>query len=390
MRKFSKKAICLILSLFIIFSNSLTAFAVSENEIEDKIDEITTYFNSLPVPEIGSIGGDWIVTGLARADKISQSFAYGYLNNVVEVLNNNGSPKIHPRRSTENSRVIIALTSIGENPANVCGYNLIEPLADFKYVTRQGINGAVWALIAVDTKQYEIPTVSGVSTQTTRQLLIDYILDRQMSDGGWSLSQDISDVDITAMAVTSLAPYYNKNDKVKSAIDMAVIMLSDSQNTDGGFGSWDTENVESCAQVITALTSLGINPKKDSRFIKNGKTVFEALMKFSVKNGFSHIVGEEYNQMSTEQTYYALTAYRRLISGKTSLFDMTDLIKHIDPPSDINGDGRVSILDSTAIQKYLVSLTEFTDEQIEKADCDKNGRVNILDATYIQKYLVKL
>ena len=103
-------------------------------------------------------------------------------------------------------------------------------------------------------------------------------------------------------------------------------VILDAQLTDGGFGSWGTVNSESCAQVIVALTALGIDPTADSRFVKNGNTVLDALAGFYVTGGgFRHIAGGERNGMATEQGYYALAAYYRFVNAQTRLYDMSDV-----------------------------------------------------------------
>ena len=104
-------------------------------------------------------------------------------------------------------------------------------------------------------------------------------------------------------------------------------VILDAQLNDGGFGSWGTINSESCAQVIVALTALGIDPTADSRFVKNGLTVLDALAGFYVTGGgFYHTKGEsKVNGMATEQGYYALAAYYRFVNAQTRLYDMSDV-----------------------------------------------------------------
>ena len=100
-----------------------------------------------------------------------------------------------------------------------------------------------------------------------------------------------------------------------------------SQLPSGGFSSWGTANCESCAQVIVALTALGLDPQKEQRLIKNDQSVVDALCTFAVNDGFYHSADlAEVNGMATEQAYYALTAYARFLDGQTRLYDMTDCI----------------------------------------------------------------
>ena len=134
--------------------------------------------------------------------------------------------------------------------------------------------------------------------------------------------------------MTALGPYM-KQAKVKKAVAKAITFLSKAQNKDGGFSSWGTVNSESCAQAICGLLACGVNPNTDSRFKKNGKTPIDGLMDFydAKVGGFRHVNtasgGYEpvVNQMATEQGYYALVAYQRLKDGKTSLYDMSDVIQ---------------------------------------------------------------
>lgn len=355
--------------------------------INEKIKSTSDYFLILNTPVVGSVGGEWLTLGLARNGSISGEFVEGYYNNVVEYVKNIGSSKLDEIRSTENSRVILGLTSIGKDVTNINGYNLLEPLADFDFVIKQGINGLVWALIALDSNDYEIPVDSKAAEQTTRELLIDTILSLQLEDGGWTFFGNTADLDMTGMAIQSLAKYYEKNDAVTSAVDKAVSKMSEMQSDNGGYSSWNSVNLESCTQIAVALTSVGIDPATDERFIKNGNSLIDAIMSFSVENGFCHIIGGNYDQMATEQAFYALVSYERLISGQTSLYDMTDVFAKPFVPCDVNFDGKADIDDATLIQKYIAESAEFDLEQINIADCDKDGRVTIDDVTLIQKYI---
>ncbi|CAH1057814.1 S-layer homology domain-containing protein [Paenibacillus pseudetheri] len=289
-------------------------------------------------PVISSVGGDWTVFGLARSDvKVPDSYYAKYYANVEATLKEKAG-KLHSVKYTEYDRVILALTSIGKNIDKVAGYNLLEPLADFDTVIKQGINGPVFALIALDSNHYEIPVVKNVKTQTTREMLIDFILGREISGGGWALGSNATaaDPDITGMVIQGLTPYYKTNAKVTAAVDRGIAWLSKTQTADGGFASWESTNSESIAQVIVALTGLGIDPHKDSRFIKNGRSAVDALLGFAApEGGFYHVkqggVGNggakpgEVDLMATDQAMYALVAYDRFVKGQTNLYDMTDV-----------------------------------------------------------------
>ena len=277
------------------------------------------FIQGLGTPTVNSTGGEWMVIGLARSGRTVPA---GYYDNVVEYVKAmaDANERLHRAKVTDNARVILALTAIGKDVTNVGGHNLLKGLDNMAYVQKQGINGPIFTLIALDSHNY--PTMGDV----TREKLIQVILDAQLPGGGWNLSGENADTDMTAMAIQALAPYYKTNETVKAAVDKALEALSALQRNDGGFGSWGTVNSESCAQVIVALTALGIDPATDSRFVKNGNTVLGALAGFYVDGGgFKHTADGERNGMATEQSYYALAAYYRFVNGQTSLYDMSDV-----------------------------------------------------------------
>ena len=269
-----------------------------------------------------AFGSEWLVIALARSGR---EVPDSYYDSVVKAVQD-ADGVLSDRKFTEYSRTILALTAIGKDPTNVGGYDLLSKLADMDDVTFQGLNGAIFALIALDSNKYDVPAVADGGKQVTRNGLVAYILEQQLSDGGWALSGDSADPDMTAMALQALAAYRTGDKAVQSAVDKALKTLSDMQQADGGYSSWGTLNSESCAQVIIALTALGIDPAKDSRFAKNGLTVLDALLSFALDGGFRHTADGERNDMATEQALCALTAYARLLDGKTALYDMTDVL----------------------------------------------------------------
>lgn len=193
---------------------------------------ITTgdYMESLGVPGVGSIGGEWMVIGLARSGR---TVPEGFYDNVLSFVEENidENQRIHQAKSTENSRLILALTAIGKDVTNVGGHDLLEGLKEMEYVSYQGLNGTIWALIAFDCGNYPVPEDGDV----TREALVQTILDAQLADGGWALVGEEADADMTGMALQSLAPYYGSSEAVKLAVDSAVETLSLMQNADGSF-----------------------------------------------------------------------------------------------------------------------------------------------------------
>lgn len=88
------------------------------------------------------------------------------------------------------------------------------------------------------------------------------------------------------------------------------------QEENGAFSSWGTESSESVSQVLTALTELGLS-LDDARFVKNGQTLEDVLLRFAQDDGsFAHTPEDGGNLLATTQAFYALTALQRARDGK--------------------------------------------------------------------------
>lgn len=323
MKRSGPKLLCILLLLSLLLS--LTACGKQANQLEKTAGYLQA---QIAAPGTGSVGGDWLIFGLARSGvKVPQKYFDAYYENVeAAVREKNGV--LSDRKYTEYSRTVLALTAIGKNPVDVAGFDLLKPLADFEQVTKQGINGTIFALLAMDSGKYEIPENPDAAVQTTRQMYVDELLARELPDGGWTLTGGEPDVDITAMTLQALAKYRDQAD-VTAAVERGLAVLSSLQEPDGGYVSWGSSNSESVAQVLVALTELGV-PLDDERFTKNGITVEDALLRFAQENGaFVHVRdgsgGDD--EMATEQAFYALAAIHRAETGETTLYDMTDVMQ---------------------------------------------------------------
>ena len=156
----------------------------------------------VPEPNFGTLVGEWTVLCLARGEYFAKDDPYfaGYYSRIETAVQENASAvnkngALHRAKSTENSRLIVALSAIGKDATDVAGWNLITPYDDFNWIKKQGINGPIWALIALDTASYQ------TGDPTIRQQCLDFILERQLEDGGWALTGSVSDPDITAMTL---------------------------------------------------------------------------------------------------------------------------------------------------------------------------------------------
>ena len=324
--------------------------AAAQGIINWKISDIgaDTLLSDSYIALAGSTPGDWYPIALSRLGyKTDYS---GYLavleQNVKERYALDGG--LSAAKATEWHRIILAVLASGGNPRDIDGIDLV---ADGTYnrgktasLGRQGINGWIWGLIALDSKSWEVPK----DAYYTRDDIILQILSAQLENGGFALTGEAADPDITAMALQALAPYYNsetvytlpggaasgKEEKttVRKAAEAALECLSGLQSEQGDFFSWGTQNSESCSQVIIALCALGIDPLCDERFIKNGVTLWDGLMRYRREDGgFLHSFSydsnnptslpDASNSMAGEQALLALCALIRQKKGMRSLYD---------------------------------------------------------------------
>ena len=304
--------------------------------------------NDVLLRQAGSTPGDWYPIGLGRLGVADNQAGYLAVINDVVQKRYNTSDKLDRAKATEWHRISLAVLASGGNPRRMGDNSNIDLIADGTYnrvdengvgiLGRQGINGFIWGLITLDSMYYEVPQGAYYS----RDDIILQILKLQLDDGGWALTGSASDPDITAMAIQSLAPYYNSEKeydgkKVRTAVNEAIEWLSSVQLSSGDFYSWGMANCESTVQVVVALCSLGIDIFTDTRFIKTDgdgrqNTLYDGIMKYRTSSGgFTHsyvndadnpsAVAGEPNTMASEQTLYGLTAIIRQISGMRRLYD---------------------------------------------------------------------
>lgn len=289
--------------------------------------------SAVSAPVVSYLFGEWAVLGQARAGvELSDAYIQAYYDKVVAYVKANiGSDGILRKPDdkntpviTDNERIALALTAIGKDPANVGGKNLLAALQDKDIMkvtdtSYTDINGLVMGLLALNSRNYTSDT----------SWLVQAILGQQNADGSWSASADrksVGDVDMTAMALQALAPYYKDggNETVNTAVEKALNWLSGKYQS--GYDS-----SESCAQVVIALSALNLDANTDARFTKTveGKTlsVLGNLLQYRVakSGGFKHQFADKaVNEMATEQALCAMAAYARFTEKANALYDMTD------------------------------------------------------------------
>ena len=313
-----KRLVSAMLILVLTLSCTVSAFAADQTDLEKRINKTINYLQkTVKEPQISSVGGEWTVIGLARSGAdIPDTYLEEYYETVKEEVKMKKGV-LHARKYTEYSRVSLAMMAIGAEPSDIGSYDILKPLLDTEKVLYQGINGPVWALIALNNSPYAKNDIC--------QRYVDVILSKQLSDGGWNLSgSGNADPDVTGMVLQALAGYQEQS-SVKEATEKALSCLSQLQDEKGGFTSYGMNNSESIVQVIVALGELGIL-LEDARFVKNGNTLLDALFAYQNRDGsFSHTGDEKSNLMATEQGLYGMVSAWRNMTGKSSLYDMDDV-----------------------------------------------------------------
>jgi prenyltransferase beta subunit len=331
-----KRSLGTLIALIILLALPANIFAAEPNlkwDMDKAIEDTGKYLlKTVKAPTYGAVGGDWTVLALARSGlKLPDNYADNYYRNIERILIDKGG-ELHRNKYSEYSRVILSLTAIGKEPSDIAGFNMLARLSDIDNIKKQGINGPIYALIALDSLSYEVPESSDAATQTDRDLLIKSILERELPGGGFNLSGSSADADVSSAVLQAFSNYQHRVD-VKDATERCLSFLSSVQAKKGGFSGLTTggeENAESVAQVIIALTALGIDPATDTRFIKIDSDGIEynpldALMGFRNEDGsYRHIEGGETDIMATEQAMMAVVSYQRMIGEEKPLFNMKD------------------------------------------------------------------
>ena len=317
-----KRTIALLLTLALLLGTLPMAFAAEVAALPmalgDAVDGVSDYLAA--ARKEGSFS-DWTILQLARSGNLSEELRTAYLAHMAQTIREKKGV-MDEYSNTTYSRITLALSACGMDASNFAGYSMIAPLGDFDKTSAQGINGSLFALLALDSAAYELPA----GATATRERYVQALLDAELTDGGWAFFGSVADVDMTAMVIQALAPYCEQAE-VKAAVDRGLTVLSGLQQADGGYESWGTACSESPAQVLLALCALGIDPAKDSRFVKeNGAWLVSAIFSYLAEDAvaFGHADNTP-NLFATEQVGYALAGYERLLEGKTSLFDMTDV-----------------------------------------------------------------
>lgn len=281
----------------------MTACGGGSFDLDKEINQAAEWvMEAFPSPGVGSVGGDWAVKGVSASgienDSLGEYFERYYDDVRVNTKQSEGI--IDEFYYTGNARVVIGVESVGKDSTDVEGYNLVEPLDNYKKVTDQGINAAAYALIASNVADADLEN---------EENYIKFILDEAESN---KLYEKTDKADYAAIVIEGLS-FYDDREEVKEMIEKCIGCLSEAQLEDGSLG-----NCESTAEAIMALTCAGVDQMSDERFVKDGKTLIDGLMLYKAKDGYLHMADdEETDYMSAEKALLALSSVKLLQQGET-------------------------------------------------------------------------
>ena len=320
----------------------------------------------------GDSVSDWVAIAVSRAGTEGDTSAYrkALERYVTRMYREQGG--LDRLRATEWQRTALTALALGADPTafgrdkNGRSVNLLaDGVYQFtaaKSLGTQGLNGWIFGLIALDSARFAVPE----DAVYTRATILQALVAAQEPEGGFGLTVGNSDVDLTAMTLQALAPYQNstvtytgtsgESVTIREVVRRALAWLSDQQTAEGDFISWDAANLESTAQVIIALCSLGVDPATDARFVKNGISAVDGLMRYRLDDGtFRHILTDGSDVMATEQALLAQEAMERLSAARRSLYDFRE-----EMPEDVK-------MQVTALNEALTDVAAATPEEAARA-----------------------
>lgn len=294
------EVMALILGMMLLLSANVSAQASSEAGTEPlNRDGAVSY---LEKGEAAS--SEWTPLCLAVAGTAPSS---SQVQQVEDAIAQGTEVSLNP---TDLAKQILLASACGLDPADVSGVDLLEALSKQEQMDRQGANGPLFALLALDCKGYQLPEGSSWSRENLTELLLSY----QREDGGFCLNDQLEpDVDVTALSLLALAPY-REDAQVARSVELGLTWLSGQQLDNGGFASMGQESCESVSSVLSALAALGISPE-DPDFVKGGRSPLDALAVFQQQDGgFSHLPDGPSNILATQQALLAIVGTEEKVS----------------------------------------------------------------------------
>ena len=261
-----------LLTAAVMMSTPICASALDTKQAEGYARGIVTYEkqkNGIPegdsllsgriAEDAGFDSSDWLAIAAVRSGLETDTGEYysAWKNRIDSDYSDDGA--LDRLNATDWHRAVLTGICLGVDPTDVSEVDLLGRgtylRGEGRPLDAQGLNGEIWALIAMDSCDWKLPE----DAKPDRAEIINSIIDTRNSDGGFSLvpGDGRSDLDITAMALQALAPYRCCNE-TEDTVAKAVEHLAEKHG--------DADNCESTAQIICALCCLDIDPDEDSRF----------------------------------------------------------------------------------------------------------------------------
>ena len=333
-------------------------------------------------------GNEWNIFSILRSGAtIEQSKLDKYYESVVQELKKKGKTM----RVTDLARVALALEAMGKNPTDVGGFNVLEAIYNHEKMMTDSSNCPIFGLLALDGRNYKIPE----DAKWSRKDIITQILKFQKASGafGLSLDNDLASIDMTGMALQSLAPYYNDPayPDVKPAVDKALKHFKDNITVNAGFLDFGSENSCTTAQVLTAVSALNIDPTvKENGFVQNGNNMVSNLHTYKKDAGFAWQTALQAQEMATQQVTYGLIAYQRMAEGGTRLYDFTDVLDETDQKAVKEVEEKINAIGSKITLNSKKSIQEARAAYEKLSEAQKKLVSNLETLTKAEEELKKL
>lgn len=235
-------------------------------------------------------------------------------------------------------KTALCLSALGQDITDTAGFNLAEKITSRKVYTAASSDNTL------SRESLILLTMDGIDTAwpdtpdtITRAELVNTLL----KDVDSKVANCITwgSYDYAAMIIQALASCTQTTDpeidteKLNAKCNQVLCLLSNIQNTDGTYISYGSSNPWTLAQVMITMGLYGIHPLTDSRFIKNGKTVFDISATFvDTKKQWidPQLIGGEY-AFQPEQLLAGLSACIRSAEQSASLFDRTQPLCTVTP-----------------------------------------------------------
>ena len=300
----SCKLLAAFLAVLLIASPGVSAQIPADGLPNDLMGEDLQVWAENSLPAMVGEGGEWYAIALTQGEFPVDLTEYAVALTAFFAESKRQTP-------VERQRCALALAAMGIT--EYAGQTAEET------VGKQGIMSLIFGMHLLYN--------GGECSSFTWEGIAQQLIALQREDGGWAVSGQYGDVDVTAMALQALAV---RKEQYDASIQRGLDFLEHKQQPDGGFKSYGVENSESVSQVVIALTSLGIDPRKDERFAG----IVEAWESFRLEDGrFAHLQGGEANGHACNQALLAYVALWRFDRGLEGLYAFAS---HTEPPPEVS------------------------------------------------------